>query len=212
MREISSYRELKNAVQMWLNRKDSNTVQMIPAFINFAEKEFARLIRIPYNENEVRRTVTEEINHIEIPQNLLSVKHFFVNGLSYNRVDMETYQRIKEQNPATSFELTGSHRVFARVGWKIITFPELKAGDEVSMIYNMDIVEMTKDDDYPYHLIIAPDVMLYLSLRHAAIYLRDNEQEMYWAQKATDAAGQVNSQIVEQEWSGSALIVPTFAE
>lgn len=212
MREISSYRELRNAVQQWLNRKDSNTIQMIPAFINFAEKEFARMIRIPYNENELRRTVTDEVTHIEIPQNYMSTKHLFVNGLSYNRVDMETFQRIAEQNPATSFEETGSHRVFARVGWKIITFPELKPGDEISMIYNMDLVEMTKDDDYPYHLIIAPDVMLYLALRHAAIYLRDNEMEVYWAQKASDASAQVNAQIAEQEWSGSSLIVPTFAE
>ncbi|MGL5582283.1 MAG: phage adaptor protein [Cetobacterium sp.] len=212
MREISNYRELKNAVQLWLNRKDTNTISMIPAFINFAEKEFSRMIRIPYNENELRRTISAELPFIEIPQNFMSAKHFMVNGKAYNRVDLETYQRIVEENPATSFDQTGSHRVFCRVGWKIITYPALQAGDEVSMIFNMDIVEMTKDSDYPYHLIIAPDVMLYLSLRHAAIYLRDNEQEMFWAQKANDAAASVNAQLEEQEWSGSAYIVPTFAE
>ena len=51
---------------------------------------------------------------------------------------------------------------------------------------------------------------MYLALRHASIFLRDNEQEQFWMAKAQEAADSMKQQLDEAEWSGSALVVPFF--
>lgn len=208
MNEISNYGDLKVAVQTWLNRKDSATTENIPMFINFAEKQFTRLVRLPYYENRFTRTVTEGLEWVEIPNDFLSVKHFNVNGFAVTRVDVETFTRIKRKK--TNYD--GKPYYFTRIGGKMYTYPSLVPGDEVEVIYNRDIPEMKEESDCPYSLLIGPDVMLYLSLRHASIFIRDNEQEVYWAQKASDAAGEINAQLDEAEWKGSSLVVRQFDE
>lgn len=44
MIQIQNYKDFKDAVGLWLNRKDSATLDNIPMFINFAEKQFTRLV------------------------------------------------------------------------------------------------------------------------------------------------------------------------
>ncbi|MCS5737419.1 phage adaptor protein, partial [Herbiconiux daphne] len=67
------------------------------------------------------------------------------------------------------------------------------------------------DADQPYSLLIAPDILLYLCLRHASIWLRDPEMEQYWMAKAQEAAQALQQQLDEANWSGSALVVPAFS-
>lgn len=212
MQEINNYGDLKIAVQTWLNRKDNATINNLPMFINFAEKEFARIVRLPYYEDTINRVVIPDNLFIELPKDFLSVKHFVVNGKIQTRTDVETFTRVQHQFSADKMIRDESPYYFARIGNRIFTHPALTPGDQVSLIYNRDIPEMKEENDCPYSLMIAPDVMLYLCLRHASIFLRDNEQEMYWAQKANDAALSVNQQLDEAEWSGSSLVVKRFDE
>ena len=65
---------------------------------------------------------------------------------------------------------------FTRIGEQIHFLPTPVVGDIVELIYHQDVPEMRFDNDQPYSLLIAPDVLLYLALRHASIFLRDNEQ------------------------------------
>lgn len=211
MNEISNYGDLKVAVQKWLNRKDSATIDHIPMFINFAEKQFTRMVKLPFYEGVVNRAIIPDNLFIETPNDLLSVKHLAVNGFVTTRCDVETFMRIKDQKgTGTSAENRGSPYYFTRIGSRLFTYPSLKEGDKISLIYHRDIPEMRDDTDCPYSLIIAPDIMLYLTLRHASIFLRDNEQEVYWSQKASDAAATINSQLDEAEWAGSSLVVRMF--
>lgn len=213
MNEILNYGDLKTTVQSWLNRKDSATVNNIPLFINFAEKQFTRLLRLPFYEATLNSSVITGNHFIEVPSDFLSVKHLAVNGHVLTRCDVETYTRFKAKGVlGDKISAKGSPYYFTRIGNRIFTLPGLEDGDQVSLIYNRDIPEMKDDEDCPYSLIVAPDVMLYLTLRHASIFLRDNEQELYWAQKASDAAATINAQLDEAEWSGSSLVVKMFDE
>lgn len=205
--EITNYGELKTAVQTWLNRRDDVTIQRIPYFINFAEKSFTRLVRLPYYESLNYMVMGDKRPYIELPPDFLSLKHLMVNEHAMTRVDNETFMRINRRNRDT---LQHQPYYFTRMGTKIITYPTLKEGDFVQMIYNRDIPEMKDDTDSPYSLIIAPDVLLYLSLQHASIFLRDNDQEKYWGAKATEAAQFVMTQLDEAEWSGSSLQITNF--
>ena len=227
MIQIENYKDFRDAVSLWLNRKDSATVDNIPMFINFAEKQFTRLVKLPYYETTVSFTIDENFNFVVIPQDFLSAKHVMVNGKPYNRSDVETFMRLKNMgnfsdvqanstapNPNQDILKAGSTSetkyFFTRIGEQIHFLPTPVVGDVVEMIYHQDIPEMRFDNDQPYSLLIAPDVLLYLALRHASIFLRDNEQEIYWMQKAQEAADAMTKQMDEAEWSGSSLVVPYF--
>lgn len=226
MVQINNYKDLKDAVQLWLNRRDAATVDNIPMFINFAEKQFTRLVKLPYYETGVEFTIDSNFNYVVIPQDFLSAKHVMVNGKPHNRVDTETFMRMKNidrpsdmqkdsTTPNSSQDFVNGGTLsrkyfFTRIGEQLHFLPTPVVGDVVELIYAQDIPEMTFDNDQPYSILIAPDVLLYLSLRHASIFIRDNEQEQFWMSKAQEAADSMNQQLDEAEWSGSALVVPYF--
>ena len=221
MNDINTYGDLKRAVQIWLNRRDSATVDNIPMFINMAAKQFTRMVKLPYYEVLITLEAIEGFDFVNIPNDFLSAKHISVNGQPYNRLDTGTFQRLSLKGledvevPEIGFHqgaTTARTRFFTRVGEQLRFIPSLSSGDVVEMIYQRDIPEFKNDTDEPYSLLVASDVMLYLSLRHASIFLRDNEQEAYWMQKATEAADSLNAQLDEAEWSGSSLVVPMFTE
>lgn len=229
MDDINTYLDLKQAVAAWLNRRDEATLSKIPLFINFATKQFTRLVKLPYYEAKVTCSAPEGVEYVNIPNDFLSAKNLIVNGLPYNRADVETFLRLKgklgTQRPPEPREgerlnnapflqgaTTATEHFFTRIGNQLHFIPALTPGDTVELIYRRDIPEFKSDSDSPYFLLVASDVMLYLSLRHAAIFLRDNDQEVYWNQKATEAAESLQVQLDEAEWSGSALVVPMFYE
>ena len=220
MNDINNYGDLKRAVRIWLNRKDSSTIDNIPMFINMAHKQFTRIVKLPYYEVLVYKEIEGDEYYVTIPEDFLSAKHISVNGKPYNRVDTETFMRIKNsgtQDTTSGDEpfLTGAttehNYFFTRVGGNILFIPELSAGDSVEMIYQQDIPELKVDSDEPYSLLVASDVMLYLSLQHASKFLRDAEGVAYWESEAVKAAQSLQSQLDEAEWSGSALVVPQFS-
>ena len=226
MNDINTYGDLKKAIRLWLNRKDNATIDNIPMFVNMAHKQFTRMIKLPYYEVLVSLEAIEGFDYVNIPQDFLSAKHLSVNGLPYNRVDNETFLRMKNANtqntvirqprsgdglPFLQGATTEKSFFFTRVGGQFHFIPELITGDTVEMVYQRDIPEFKSDEEEPYSLLVASDIMLYLSLRHAATFLRDNEQEVYWMQKANDAADSLRMQLEEAEWSGSALVVPQFS-
>lgn len=223
MKDINTYGDLKKAVQLWLNRKDSVTINNIPMFINMAAKQFTRMLKLPYYEVLVSLEAVAGFDYVNIPQDFLSAKHVAVNGIPHNRVDNETFLRMKNvDSQVTEIPndnqfgfLTGatseSNYFFTRVGGQLRFHPDLVSGDVVEMIYQRDIPEFKDDSEEPYTLLVASDVMLYLSLQHAATFLRDNEQEAFWAGKAAAAAQSLQAQLDEAEWSGSATVVPQFA-
>lgn len=223
MNDINTYGDLKRAVRLWLNRKDATTLENIPMFINMAAKQFTRMVKLPYYEVLVSLEAIEGFDYVNIPQDFLSAKHISINGRPYNRADNETFLRIKNsgtQDTTISEDnkygfLTGatteSKYFFTRVGGQLHFIPELAPGDIVEMVYQRDIPEFKTDNEEPYTLLVASDVMLYLSLRHASTFLRDPEQEQYWMTKANEAAQSLQQQLDEAEWSGSAMVVPQFS-
>ncbi|MGL5014611.1 MAG: phage adaptor protein [Bacteroidales bacterium] len=224
MQDINTYGDLKKAVRLWLNRKDATTLDNIPMFVNMAAKQFTRLIKLPYYEVLVSLEAVEGFDYVNIPQDFLSAKSISINGKPYNRLDNSTFLRVKNSGTqVTSISsdnlqgfLTGasteSKHFFTRVGGQLHFIPELKTGDLVEMIYQRDIPEFKDDNEEPYTLLVASDIMLYLSLRHASTFLRDPEQEQYWMTKAQESAQSLQDQLDDAEWGGSALVVPQFSQ
>lgn len=219
MKDINTYGDLKKAVQLWLNRKDTVTLNNIPMFINMALKQFTRMVKLPYYEVLVSLEAIEGFDYVNIPQDFLSAKHVSVNGRPYNRVDTETFMRLSNKasepmpligNWSIQGATTETQFFFTRVGSQLRFIPELVPGDIVEMVYRRDIPELENENEEFYPLLVASDVLLYLSLRHASTFLRDPEQEQYWMAKATESAQALQAQLDEAEWSGSSVVVPMF--
>lgn len=211
MHEIANYKDLKAAVQAYLNRNDAKTVDNIPMFINFAEKMFTRMIKLPFYEtNYDVKYDAVTLKHVPIPSDFLNLKHIWVDSgrgpVHLTRTDVETFTNLQERNA----EGLNHPKWFTRVGAQIRIYPEPKDGETVHCIYFRDITEMRADADAPYHLIVSPEIMLYLSLRHASIFIRDNDQEQYWMTKASDAVTSLQTLLDDAEWTGSGLVVTQF--
>ncbi|MGL4520255.1 MAG: phage adaptor protein, partial [Phocaeicola sp.] len=171
MMDINTYGDLKRAVRQWLNRKDASTLDNIPMFINMALKQFTRMIKLPYYEVMVSLEALEGFEYVNIPQDFLSAKHVSINGKPYNRLDNETFMRIRSSGTQVTGiaeenlfgflqgSTTESKYFFTRVGGQLHFIPELVVGDVVEMIYQRDIPEIEFETDEPYYLLVASDVL-----------------------------------------------------
>lgn len=223
MKDINTYGDLKKAVQLWLNRKDATTLNNIDMFVNMALKSFARVVKLPYYEVLVSLEAVKGYDYVNIPQDFASAKHVMVNGIPYNRLDTESFMRLNSGTGTTTTDdkgytapwgfqgaTTSQEHFFTRVGGQLRFIPALNEGDVVEMIYHRDIPEFKKDNEEHYLLLVASDVLLYFSLQHASIFLRDPEQEAFWEKKAMTAVSSLSEHLERAEWDGSALVVPMF--
>ncbi|MCS5737469.1 phage adaptor protein, partial [Herbiconiux daphne] len=97
---------------------------------------------------------------------------------------------------------------FTRIGNQLILKPVLKDGDVITLIYYKLIQHAQNITDSPPHFKKGPDVMLYLSLRHASLFLRDNDMGQYWEQKAQEAVAGLQAKIESERWNGSTIVIP----
>lgn len=202
--QIINYGGLLKAVQTWLNRTDTATVNSIPYHIFLAENDFNRLLKIPeyevlkvYNvgsDHDVS-TVTSAIN---LPDDFDEVKIILINGKPAFVQSTEAFYDTDEANLYA----------FTKIGKQLIIKPGLKDGDMVTLIYYKEIEYMEDATDHPPHLLKGPDVMLYLALRHGALFLRDTDQAQYWEQKAQEAVTTLQSKIDSERWNGSTVVIP----
>lgn len=226
MSAITTYGDLKKAVELWINRTDDVTKNAIPTFISFALQDFQRVFYLPQFERTMVNLALAG-GTVRLPSDYYEMKSVEVDGIPYNRVDLETFNRIKsgefgivptKKQLADDISLTAlvqgnpnSQYVFMRQGNDLHFIPELKDGAEVALTYWQKLTEdLNLDTDTSPVLEVAPDIMLYLSLRHASVFLRDLDMEQFWAAKAETAGAILRQKLDEIEWSGSSLVVPAF--
>lgn len=220
MATINSYAALKEAVRVWANRTDNATLTAIPMCIGFAEQDFQRTFRLPEMESRMSYAVDAVTvptpGHIPLPKDYYEAKHLLINGKTYDRFSYMVMNEIGNNKvPSTvntplntmMFGLAQKdENRFSRVGNDLVVSPTTNIGDVIELIYYKDLEPMELNTDYPPSLQVAPDVMLYLSLRHLALFLRDNDMAQYWEQKAEQAGQRLATRLDEIEWSGSPIM------
>lgn len=191
---IAKYKDLKESVQDWLNRSDTQTNNQIPNFINFAEKELHRNLRIPPFEGGA--VVTVHNGAFRVPTDLVE----FINLVI-------PYQGVMHQTSID--DLFNSKMSFCRLATLGFVSPDIPDGTKINVTYYRDQEELEQDDDSSILLEIAPELLLYTSLKHASIFAQDEEDIQKYAMLAQSAYSQLEEQNEQMKYSGSPIAIPS---
>ncbi len=204
---ISTYDTLKSGIADFLNRDDLTAV--IPTFIDMAEGQINRDVRHWKMETTAQQSVTDDL--ATLPTDWLETKNVQyypdindttkfhpLEYLSQNALDerkMNSENKIGEPQYYTFSANAGAGQ--------FILFPQPKArtDDKIVLSYLQELDLQTTNwliEDYP-------DVYLYGSLIHAAIYLKDDERLALFSQMYGAAVQRANASSDESEYKHDRL-------
>ena len=205
---IANYGQLRSAIQLWIDRDDDEVVSRIPLFINMAEKEIYRELRMP--AYEVTVTVTRNVDKsYSIPRDMVRLKYMTdaSKNLWYQQISYPHWFGLRSGKKTTR---AYPEQYFARRGGAYFLFPETE--EAVELTYWRDVPEMTLDADSNVLLMIAPDLYIYQACKHAANYIGDSQRSIEFAQLADVAYQGVVRQVEEDELGGSSIAIPYVEE
>jgi len=192
---ITNYGELKSAVGDFLNRSDLTSV--IPTFIDFAEAEFNRILRI--RQMVARAEAVIDSRFSAVPADFLEAKDLvIVTGNPVTPLQFITQQEMAQLRN-TTITSAGKPNYFSVVGGQFEFLPTPDAEYSLEMTYYANITPLANDSDTNWLLTAYPDLYLYTSLMHSAPYLKDDERTVVWANLATKA----KNELVESDQSAS---------
>jgi len=196
---ITNYGELKSAVGDFLNRSDLTSV--IPTFIDFAEAEFNRVLRI--RQMVARAEAVIDTRFSAVPSDFIEAKDLvIVTGTPVTPLQFVTQQEMAQ---IRNEELTaaGKPLYFSVVGGQFEVCPTPDDEYTLEMSYFAKIDALTDDTDTNWLLTDYPDLYLYTSLMHSAPYLKDDERLAVWAQLATKAREELIARDTSASYNGS---------
>lgn len=215
--QIRNYGDLKAAVALWIDRDDDEFVNQIPNFINFAEKEIYRAVRIPRFEREIYLKITNGMAYI--PTDLLQVSYIMKaqTGQVYRTTSIEELDWLRRGKTTHSSQFNESEVVWAKTTGRFYFYPAITStipegteltGNEVLLSYYRDTAEMVNDTDSCAILTIAPELLLYTALKHACLFVQDDAAVQKWAALAMASMSDIQKQADNAEYSGSPLVIP----
>lgn len=196
---ITNYGELKSAIGDFLNRSDLTSV--IPTFIDFAEAEFNRSLRVRQMVSRAEAVIDTRFS--AVPADFVEAKDLvIVTGTPVTPLKFVTQQEAAQ---IRSEELTaaGKPQYFSVVGGQFEMIPTPDSEYSVEMSYFAKIDSLEDDADTNWLLTDYPDLYLYTSLMHSAPYLKDDERTAVWANLATKAREELIARDTSASFNGS---------
>lgn len=221
---INTYGWLKKAVSLWADRDDDEFVNQIPNFINFAQKEIYRNLRVPPLEKEIYLGI--ENGMAVLPVDYLETQWIMrsANGQMLRVTSPEEIDWLKRNKTTHPSSFNEGEIVFARMGKRLFFYPPISASvprypgpteppveppaDAVIMNYYADPKEFWEDEDTSAILTIAPELLLYFSLRHASLFVQDDNAVQKWSALGKAILDEIVAQNDRAEYSGSPLAIP----
>jgi len=196
---ITNYGELKSAVSDFLNRSDLDSV--IPTFIDFAEAEFNRNLRVRQMVKRAEAVIDARFS--AVPADFIEAKDLVV--VDVNPVQPLSFVTQQEMAQQRNFEYTtaGVPINFTVVGDQFEFVPTPDTEYSLEMAYFAKIDALEDDADTNWLLTDYPDLYLYTALMHSAPYLKDDERTTVWAQLATKAREELLAREASASFNGS---------
>ena len=200
---ITNYGELKSAIGDFLNRSDLTSV--IPTFIDFAEAEFNRNLRV--RQMVTRAEAVIDTRFSAVPADFIEAKDLvIVTGNPVTPLQFVTQQEMAQLR-STSITSAGKPLYFSVVGGQFEMCPTPDAEYSLEMSYFGQIDALVDDTDTNWLLREYPDIYLYTSLMHSAPYLKDDERITVWAQLASKAKEELLARDTSASFNGSTPVI-----
>lgn len=220
---INSYSDLQNAIMLWADRDDEEFIRQIPNFIDFAQKDIYRKLRIQPIQKEAYLPISGGIADLPMDYLQMTYCYFAENGVTMRVTSPEEFSnnQAKWDGMTKPPAYAQTETIFAQFGTRLFFYPQIEAdvpdqdGDYTGPIpenavvigYYSDPQRMSKGTDDPYLLEIAPDAFLYKSLAHAAFFVQDMQAYSTFNGKGESIIANIQSQQDEMEYSGSPLVI-----
>jgi hypothetical protein len=169
---VSNYTGLQQAVLGHLQNFDIE--QDISMFIQFAEADFNRTLRVPDMLKRVTTTMTA--SSVPVPTDYLAMYHLRISQSTpredYKFVAPDVFRQLQADVPV------GQTRVYTISNGQIDTLPDA-TGLVLEMLYYQTIPALASNSTN-WLLITHPDLYLYNTLLQAAPYLGNDERVALW--------------------------------
>ena len=196
---VTNYGELKSTIADFLNRSDLTSV--IPTFIDFAEAEFNRNLRV--RQMVLRAEAQIDARFSAVPADFIEAKDLvIVTTNPVQPLEFITQQEMAQERN-TTYTAASTPRYFSVVGGQFEFVPTPDQQYSLEMSYFAKIDALSDDADTNWLLTDYPDIYLYTSLMHSAPYLKDDERIGVWSQLAAKAREELIARDASSSFNGS---------
>ena len=145
------------------------------------------------------------------------------NGMMFRVTSPEELDWMKRNNSVNPSNWNQGDVMFARLGSRFMFYPlidadtpvypddgapEIPADNAVVLSYYADPPEFHEDEDTSAILTIAPELLLYFTLRHASLFVQDDNGVQKWSALGKAILDEIVEQSKKAEYSGSPLVIP----
>lgn len=197
---LSTFSELKSAIQDFLNRDDLASV--VPTFIALAEARINRDLR--HFNMETRSTATLSGRYIALPDDWIETIRIHVSGDGGPDLELVS-QNDMAQMRGRSNDTGGRPRFYAVTAGQLEVYPTPDAAYDLEIVYVGKVPALSDSSATNWLLSAYPDIYLYGSLVHSAPYLTDDGRTQVWAALYQSAMEAANMESRKGKHSGTGL-------
>lgn len=174
---LSTYSELKNSVENYLNRSDLTDV--IPDFITLTENRLNRELRVRANMVRATTTTTSGTAFYDLPSDLIELRNITYDTSSSSYA--LTY--LSPESSSREYGSTGNGfpRAYTNLGKNIKLAPTPDGAYTININYFQKLNSLSDSVTSNDILTEFPDLYLFGSCMEGAIYLNDTEQTQRFA-------------------------------
>ncbi len=166
-----TYSELKSNIENFLNRSDLTDV--IDTFIDSTESEFNRRLRV---KGMIKRaTATLDSQYISVPTDWLEAINIQIDSGDFSPLFQQSIESLDVYRKSND-NVTGQPIYFALVDDSIEFAPTPDGSYTVQLTYYGKIDALSDSNTSNFLSTGYPDAYLYGSLKHASIYLMEDER------------------------------------
>ena len=197
---ISTYAELKTAVENWLDRTDLTS--RVPEFIALSEARIGRRLRVRGLEERSTTPMIGGQEYYSLPDDFLQARNVQINT---NPVNVLTYRTPEQLDKEYAYTTTGTPVAYSIIGNEIQLKPIPGSTDKLEISYFLKLPALSDSNTTNWIMTNAPDLLLYGSLIEAEAFLVDDDRIAIWKGAFDEAMQEWNRQDNKGRFSGSHL-------
>ncbi len=189
---ITTYDELKTAIANWLARTDLTTE--IDDFIDIAEAEFNRKLRISDMESTTTLTTTTTSSLLSLPSDLKQIKTLEHTGGNPLRIEQVTQQFLINTSNGSASTSGRPNAYSLYPGNRIQLAPQPDSALTLTLSYFQQIPALSSGSTTNWLLQRAPDAYLYTSLAAAVGFIQDTSKLQLWKSLGAGAIDEIKKE------------------